>query len=287
MKRIFLIFIVLTTFIFTAAYTPAYGQSQEKPMKILCKHFFYGYPLGSPKTNELIIRDIYAMSNNNQTKFADWVAYRSTVIEVMGEGDQTRNWRTDPWLDKTNETLEAGSGAHDAYKGSREALDVDRGHQAPLASFKGSIYWYQANFYSNITPQKSELNEGPWVRLEEMERNIVRTNKTIYVMTGPLYEREMPKLPNVKVEHRLPSGYWKIIIVPWSDNKNDKGFDAAAFIFDQETKRDEKVLPHLTTIRTIEKKTGLNFLWLLDQAAQDKIENNNNLAFAEKYFKED
>jgi len=256
------------------------GFCQDKPMEIYCKHFFYGYPLGTPKTNDLIIRDIYALSNNDQTKFADWVAYRCTITDLMGENDQSRIWRTDPWLDK-NETLPA-TGVQDAYKEASKELKVDRGHQAPLASFRGSMYWYQTNYYSNITPQKSELNEGPWVHLEDMERDIVKCNKVIYVMTGPLYEKEMPTLPNVKVEHKIPSGYWKIIIVP----RDEKTFDTASFIFDQEAKRDEKVLPHLTTIRDIENRTHLNFLWQLDEAIQNKVETQKNQAFAEKYFKE-
>ncbi|MGE5340081.1 MAG: DNA/RNA non-specific endonuclease [Candidatus Omnitrophota bacterium] len=251
-------------------------------MTIYCKHFFYGYPLGAPKDNELIIRDIYALSNNNITRFADWVAYRSTITDVMGENDQTRMWRTDPWLTKT-QTLEAEP--NDAYKDAFKTLQYERGHQAPLASFRGSMYWYQSNYYSNITPQKADLNEGPWVQLENMERNIVKTNKTVYAMTGPLYEREMPGLPNAKVTHKVPSGYWKIIIVPRS-YKIDANFDAVAFIFDQATKKEEKVLDHLTTIREIENRTCFNFLWLLDKSIQDKVETANNRAFAEAWFKE-
>src|SRR5690606_9298182 len=44
--------------------------------EVHCKHFFYGRPRGTPYTNDLIIRDGYAMSSNDDTKLADWVAYR-------------------------------------------------------------------------------------------------------------------------------------------------------------------------------------------------------------------
>jgi len=52
--------------------------------EIHCKHFFYGYPTGTPQSNDLIIRDIYALSSNDDTKLADWVAYRLDK-ETIGE----------------------------------------------------------------------------------------------------------------------------------------------------------------------------------------------------------
>ena len=36
------------------------------------------HPTGAPTSNDLIIRDTYALSNNDARKFADWVAYRLT-----------------------------------------------------------------------------------------------------------------------------------------------------------------------------------------------------------------
>ena len=34
----------------------------------------YGCPFGSPATNDLIVRDIYILSSNDDTKLADWAA---------------------------------------------------------------------------------------------------------------------------------------------------------------------------------------------------------------------
>ncbi|MCU0286289.1 MAG: DNA/RNA non-specific endonuclease [Acidobacteria bacterium] len=280
MKQILFTIIMLSMLAMPAWIFPVEKAAEKTvpPMEIYCKHFFYGYPLGTPATNDLIIRDIYALSNNDRTKFADWVAFRLTVNEVMRECDLSRTWRNDPWLDD-NETLPVSP---DAYKDSNKELKVDRGHQAPLASFGGTRTWHETNYLSNITPQKSELNEGPWMHMEEMVRDIVLTNKVVYVMTGPMYEKEMPRLPHVKEEHRIPSGYWQIIIL----EGKGKSFESAAFIFSQDTPRNEKVLPHLTTIRTIEARTGLNFLWLLEDELENKVETTENRAFAERYFKE-
>jgi endonuclease G len=105
-------------------------------------------PTGTPDTNDLIVRDIYALSSNDHTKFADWVAYRLDASMDDFQGQRQRNWAVDPALDPS-ETLEK-----DDYTGAFAALSTHRGHQAPLETFSGTADWRQVNFLSNITPQK-------------------------------------------------------------------------------------------------------------------------------------
>jgi endonuclease G len=246
--------------------------AQERP-EIHCKHFFAGYPYGSPASNDLIIRDIYALSNNDATKFADWVAYRLDKQLISGT-TRSRNWAIDPWLD-ASETLEPGD-----YDDANAVLASDRGHQAPLASFDGSPSWRETNYLSNITPQKSDLNEGPWGQLEAKVRKLVNRFGEIHVMTGPLYERTMPRLPNADEEHSVPSGYWKIII--FEDGSH--AIHAAAFIFNQETQKNAKVIDHLVTIDEIESRSHLDFLWELSDAQEDMIEADKNIVWATTNF---
>ncbi|MFC2176105.1 DNA/RNA non-specific endonuclease [Bacteroidota bacterium] len=249
--------------------------AQNSRPEIHCKHFFKGYPYGTPSSNDLIIRDIYALSNNDETKFADWLAYRLTMHEVDGDLEIERKWRKDAWL-SDEETLEPKSD----YDGSNKAIKTDRGHQAPLASFKGSRFASQANLLSNITPQKAALNQGPWKNLEEAVRNLVRTGKTVHVMTGPLYERQMPSLPNADESHRIPSGYWKIVIALGNGDE----LETAAFIMDQETGRRETVISKLVTIDEVEKRSGLDFLWELEDAREARVEKTTNSTWAKTVF---
>jgi len=251
--------------------------SQVHRPEIHCKHFFYGYPYGSPKTNDLIIRDIYALSNNDSTKFADWIAYRLTMHEVDGDLTVKRKWKADPWLD-SDETLKPNP---DAYKNANRELKTDRGHQAPLASFKGSRYASHTNYLSNITPQKSALNQGTWVRLENKIRDVVKDCNTTYVMTGTLYERDMPKLPSCDQLHKVPSGYWKIICTEKSGIIN-----VAAFIFDQNTPRNHKIMDHEVTVDEVEQRSGLDFFWMLEDVNENEIEKRKNSDFANTYFKD-
>ena len=239
--------------------------------EIHCKHFFYGYPTGVPASNDLIIRDSYALSSNDSTKFADWVAYRLDSLTVTGLTIE-RAWKADPWLDES-ETLEP-----DDYKDANKAQGYDRGHQAPLANFKGNRDLETTNYLSNITPQKAELNQGSWKNLEDIERKLVGKFHEIYVMTGPLYESAMAQLPKADEYHKVPSGYWKIIIIPFLDGK----FKVYGFIFAQNTPRKSDIKEHLVKIDEIERRSKLDFFRLLDDKIEKKVESEIDL----KWFEE-
>lgn len=185
-------------------------------------HCLLGCPVGAPSTNDTVVREIYTLSSNDLTKMADWVAYRITKETIGASGG--RDWETDPWLG-ADETLTPNS-----YDGASDNLHIDRGHQAPLASFSGTPFADQTNILSNITPQSSALNQGPWVKLESQERALAqRLSAPVYVYTGPLFERMMKPLPDGGDWQRVPSGYWKVIAL--ADGR------VSAFIFDQATPR--------------------------------------------------
>ena len=182
-------------------------------------------PAGCPQSsneNDLVFGHLYALSNNPTTKFADWVAYGVTPVNFGASPG--RVWKSDPLLDE-NETLEKGD-----YTGAnRSELEADRGHQAPLASFAGSKYWPELNYLSNITPQDKDLNQGPWKNLEDAVRSAVTYRKTLFVITGPLFNKEMPSLPRADEAHTVPSAYFKLVY--------NRAGHAAAFIMQQSANR--------------------------------------------------
>jgi endonuclease G len=248
----------------TLLFWPATVSAQPE---IHSKHWLFGYPTGGPTTNDLVIRDLYALSSNDQTKFADWVAYRLTAMEVVGSLDLEREWRSDPWLE-SDETLEATPSNADDYRGAHDASDYDRGHLGPLGSFKGSRNASQVNYYSNILPQKGDLNQGPWQALEQAERDIVCAGNVLWVMTGPLFDgAPSDLLPNADEQHQVPTGFWKILAT-----RSETPLWTAAFVFEQGTPRDDPVEDHLTSIDNLEQRSGLDFFRLLDGAEEDALE---------------
>lgn len=232
-----------------AAFLVVAAPAASDDAEIHTFHCLHGCPSGASATNDLIVREIYTLSSNDRTKFADWVAYRVTS-ETVGTSEG-RNWRSDPWLDDA-ETLEPND-----YDGAPTALQIDRGHQAPLAAFSATATAEDTNILSNITPQKSALNQAPWQRLEAQERRFVRRAnatdpvKVLYVLTGPLYERPMPPMPMPEgyERHRVPSGYWKVLAT-------DDG-RVVAFIFDQDTPRNADHCDFRASIEEVEIRADL------------------------------
>lgn len=182
-------------------------------------------PLACPSlnilNNDVVFNHTYALSNNPKTKFADWVAYE---VNVSNFGDSPgRNWGNDNLIDD-DESLEEPD-----YKGAFKQLKTDRGHQAPLASFSGHKNWTELNYLSNITPQKSALNQGSWVALEIAVRNAVSFRNSLYVITGTLYLEDEEPLPSADESHTIPSAYFKVIY--------DLKGNSASFLFDQDLPR--------------------------------------------------
>ncbi|MDK1024083.1 MAG: DNA/RNA non-specific endonuclease [Gammaproteobacteria bacterium] len=205
---------------------------------ILSVHCPLGCP-SNPAGNDLIFGHVYALSNNPETKFADWVAYEVSVLNFgVSPG---RSWKSDPLLEDS-ETLEKSD------YGNVSSIDADRGHQAPLASFAGSHYWHELNYLSNITPQHKNLNQGPWKNLEDAVRSAVEFRKSLFVVTGTIYDNNTLKLPNANEDHEIPTGYFKIIY-------NLEG-EAASFLMEQSTPRNTNFCSKQQAISAIKAKVG-------------------------------
>ncbi|WP_447800874.1 DNA/RNA non-specific endonuclease [Pseudomonas kilonensis] len=195
-------------------------------------------------------RQAYTLNNNASTKFANWVAYKITK-ETPASG-RPRSWKTDPDV-PAGETLNPVD-----YNGASVALKIDRGHQANLASMGGVTDWQTLNYLTNITPQKSDLNQGAWARLEDQERSLSKTPDVdaVYVTTGPLYEKNIGSLPGTNKVHTIPSGYWKVIFT----GGTPAGGLYAAFIMEQSTPRSASFCDFQVAVDEIEERSGLT-LW--------------------------
>lgn len=159
----------------------------------------------------------------------------------MNFGDSPgRKWGNDPLVDD-NESLEEPD-----FKGAFKQLKTDRGHQAPLASFAGHPHWSELNYLSNITPQKSALNQGSWVKLESAIREAVRFRRSLFVITGTLYSEDEKPLPLADEAHKIPSAYYKVVY--------DRKGNSASFIFDQDLPKNAKYCDQIMCNKEMNKK---------------------------------
>ncbi|UQI28501.1 DNA/RNA non-specific endonuclease [Pseudomonas bijieensis] len=223
------------------------GRIQPSP-SVIIDNCSVGCPSGGSALT--LYRQAYTLNNNGSTKFANWVAYK--ITKQTPASGRSRNWKTDPDVPAA-ETLNPVD-----YNGANVALKMDRGHQANLASMGGVSDWQTLNYLTNITPQKSDLNQGAWARLEDQERNLSKATDVdaVYVSTGPLYERNMDRLPGTNKVHTIPSGYWKVI---FTGSTPANGL-YAAFIMEQSTPRSANFCDFQVTVDEIEERSGLT-LW--------------------------
>lgn len=220
-----------------------------RALEIHSQHCPYGCPQGVSKENDLIIRDIYLLSSNDRTKFADWVAYTVSPDTIGHSGE--RQWRKDPLLSAA-ETLEPAD-----YRGAFAALGTDRGHLVPRAAVGGTGLALQTDYMSNIAPQKSSLNQGPWEQLETAVRTLADSGLTLRVMAGTLYESPQPSLPGADEDHQIPSGFWKVVVM----ERNPVPV-VNAFLMNQNAGRRDDFCSYRIPVSTLEKRSGLRFFHL-------------------------
>ena len=177
-----------------------------------------------------------------------------------GQLKARRDYVLDPYLSLSESlTLKDYKGASTCDGPKR--IGYDKGHLAPVGSFKNTASAFQAQYLSNIVPQTRNLNQGPWRRLEEQVRKVVLKGRSARILTGPIFgkdgENKLPpcwKAAQGKIEE-IPVSYWKI--VAFQDRSQIK---YCAFLFPQRIKnRSNHFKRYRTELNHIQQKTGLNF----------------------------
>jgi len=220
-----------------------------------------------------ICRPGYALLHNTETKNPDWVVELLNREDLRGTAKRRNNFKVEPKIPGgENKRAELCN-----YKKS----GFDRGHQAPAADFKRDQAFMDDSFYlSNMAPQVGPgFNRGIWARLEERVRDLVRSRKRLYVITGPVYDAPDLGGPDKafiwgtceRGDDRsgvaVPDGFYKILYDPRRKR-------ALAFLFPNERLRHRKVAEFRTSVREVEELTGLNFFPRMPRRTQNILELN-------------
>jgi len=172
---------------------------------------------------QILDHKYFVVYYDNQYRLARWVKYELTKDLLL----QQKAKRKDPFK-------------ADILLGKRNALAVkpaeykntgyDKGHLAPSADFAFSQDANNSTFVmSNMVPQKPKLNQIAWKALEEQVRKWACGEERVTVITGPILEGKMAKLPSGLV---VPNEFFKIVFDETPPRK------AIAFIYRQEDAKD-------------------------------------------------
>jgi endonuclease G len=226
---------------------------------------------GLPEIN----RDGFLIAHSAMTLFyspeheqAWWVVHMVLPDIKYGTQGRTNDFRTDS-------LLKVGTADKNDYLMS----GYDRGHLAPSADFRWSKKALsESYYYSNMSPQRPELNRGKWADLENFVRQYVLTsNEPVFVVTGGVLKDSL-KYIGIDKKISVPKFYYKIIV---DLNGNDtKGI---AFIMRNGTNT-YPVINYAVSIDSVETLTGINFFPQLDDSLENRLESSYDISqwFSEK-----
>ncbi len=147
----------------------------------------------------------------------------------------------------------------------------DRGHMAPnyaISRLYGKGAQQETFLMTNIVPQKPDLNQRVWQKLEEREASrYARRFRELWVYTGPLFDREITRLKSAwRVE--VPDAFYKV----YAGIDHGGHPHLLAFIIPQDVRGNEKPERFLTTVDRVEALSGFDFFHELDDLLEERLE---------------
>ncbi len=209
--------------------------------------------------NLLIERDIYALAYSKSRNVLKWASWRVDP-RWLGSVDRQDDFRPDGGLPK---------GFYQATPGDYRRSGYDRGHLVPSGDRTATPHDNSLTFLmTNIFPQTSETNRGPWSELEQYGRELVYAEgKAIYVMAGIYGDQGQTGKVTV------PSRIWKVIVV-LNDSADD--ITPRTEVIAVDMPNSDRIEPtwqtYRTTIDRIEIATGYNLLSEVPEDVQATIE---------------
>lgn len=201
--------------------------------------------LGLPQTPDsgyTVVHAAMVLNYNEKCEQACWVAHIIVPEVATGKQRRTNNFREDPLV------LTGTANASDYRKSG-----FDRGHLAPSADFRWNFTALdESYYYSNIAPQRKELNRERWSELEDLLRQyVVQTNRPLYVVTGGILKGSLLTIgPN---EVAVPEYFYKVAL-----DFTHPQMPGIGFIMPNSTCR-KPVVGYRLPIDSVEARTGINF----------------------------
>lgn len=221
-----------------------------------------GYPrLATGDT--VVVHPGHALVWNDRYKVPKWTAHM--ILPDIMEGNLARidTFLPDP-LVKTNTALTTAYW----YSG------YDRGHMVPSADMRWSMDALKATYYyTNVAPQKPEMNRGTWADLEDwMRRYVHYSGHRVFVITAPILGNDMPLLnkPKAEADVSAPPLFFKAMVD--LDAPVGKGI---AFLMKNDL-NDQGVLSYAVSIDSVEALSGLDLFPALDDTLEQHIEARYN-----------
>lgn len=189
-------------------------------------------------------------------KQARWVYESIDASHVSGpyKRPKKRKFKPDPMLPIEFQAKDAD------YKRS----GLSRGHLGCCANHKDSIEAMKETFYfSNVSPQDTELNAGIMNTSEIFARRLTSIFKRVHILTGPLFMQESP-LSSLREGIRyiggnhipVPTHFFKVLFLEGGDGRISR---IKAFLMPNAPPTSIKLSDYEVSALSIEEASALDF----------------------------
>ncbi|HEV7609680.1 MAG TPA: DNA/RNA non-specific endonuclease [Steroidobacteraceae bacterium] len=236
----------------------------------------FGEPADADANDDIIVRhEQFTASYNPNRGSPNWVSYDLDAAH-FGPEDRCDCFTMDPDLPASLPRIST-----DDYTnaGAIAGYGIDRGHMTrSFDRTTGSLDNARTYLFSNVVPQASEMNQGPWANLENDLGDLARVQgKEVYIITGPAGNKGTLKNLGRVV---IPTSTWKVaVILPHDHGLADitdyRDLEVIAVNMPNEPGvRNVDWNTYRTTVDAIEALTGYDLLALLPDDVEAAVESN-------------
>ncbi len=242
---------------------------------------------GLPSSDNILVRNAYVMSYNNERRVANWVAYR-----VVPDYRKTPD-RSGPFDDFVEDPDVDDAVSSSDYTGYFRSRGYARGHMVPYAVLGGDrdgdgkfatdddpedeLTVFQGNYMSNVAPQHHygfNGSGGIWYKAERWLQDdlIDDQQRTIWEIAGTIFGPQ--KLEEIGPDNSIevPPLFFKIMV----STEDGSGIpEVLAFLFPHHRKAHGELEDYLVSVDIIESLTGLDFFKELDDDIESGIEDRD------------
>ena len=215
----------------------------------------------------ILERYAYTVSYNSDTRCPNWVGWVLTKEHTDGEHDRKGILFFED-MDVPRPRA--------CYADIRELLTgYQRGHICPAGDNKWSRTALRESFLmTNICPQAGDLNEGNWRDIEIACREWAKKLGKVYITSGPVFLSDNPKRIGQN-QIAVPDAFFKVVLYMPDDASEAR---CIGFICKNKAGR-RNIKSYACTVDEVEKITGLDFFFSLDDGVEDRIEAERDFGF--------
>jgi endonuclease G, mitochondrial len=222
--------------------------------------------------NYLIARPQYALSYSKNKGIPNWVSWELNST-WLGDAHRVGKFAPDQELPANWEHIKPSD-----YTGS----GFDRGHMTNSEDRSRSPEDnIQTFLMTNILPQSPDNNQGPWVQLENYSRQLVRSGKELFIVSGGHGQGGIGKnglkatVGQGKV--LVPALTWKVILVLDTPNSGVAGVNKntrtiAVIMPNKQGIKNDPWQQYQTSVQEVEKLTGYKFFTSVPEEIRSAIE---------------